>query len=141
MESSRRLGKKVRCNYTILPETANWLRGRPNASEMLDVLVGGFRDGKLVYKDIQAEKKDGQTLPNDVYEQIDSLEKENEQLRSQLEDFKRLEKDATDQLAKCQSETLKAKDILKDALNNFKHNNGTSLRNAVVKALPLIDDV
>lgn len=136
---SRRLGK-VRHNFTILPATAEWLKATGNASDAIDGLIGDFRNGKLASKNTHDEKKDNQVFPNDVYEQIDSLKKENEDMRSQLENLKRLEKDATDQLCQCHSDGFKAADILKAALK-LKAGAGGAIKREIEKALPLIDDV
>lgn len=62
------------------------------------------------------------------------------QLRLQLEQFKALEKNATDQLCECHSDAFKAADILKAALK-LKSNAGGAIKREIEKALPLIDDV
>lgn len=136
---SRRLGK-VRHNFTILPETAEWLKATGNASDAIDGLVGDFRSGRLSSKHTHDGKEDKHVLPNDVYERIESLEKENEQLRSQLEKLQASEKDATDQLCQCHSNAFKAADILKAALK-IASNTGGKIKREIEKALPLIDDV
>lgn len=136
---ARRQGK-VRHNFSILPETAQWLKATGNASDAIDALVVDFKDRGTVSNRTHSQKEDKHALPNDVYERMESLERENEQLRSQLEDLKRLEKDATDQLCQCHSDAFKAANILKASLK-LASNAGGKIKREIEKALPLIDDV
>jgi hypothetical protein len=80
---SRRVGK-VRHNFTILPETVQWLKGTGNASDTIDALVASFKTGELDSNHTHNEKDNNQLVSDSVYERIKELETENEQLRSQL---------------------------------------------------------
>lgn len=75
---------KERHNYTILPETHEWLEKSGNASSRIDELVAAAKNGELksnyTHERIQAE----QQASNNVYEQMEALKAEIEQLRSQV---------------------------------------------------------
>lgn len=76
----------------------------------------------------------------EAQERRSQQELEINQLRLQLEQFKALEKNATEQLCECHSDAFKAADILKAALK-LKSNAGGAIKREIEKALPLIDDV
>jgi regulator of replication initiation timing len=79
---SRRQGK-VRHNFTILPETVQWLKCSGNASEAIDNLVFAALDQKLfsinthdridkeqvLSNNTHDQKEEPSTVSNDVYEQ------------------------------------------------------------------------
>lgn len=131
---------KQRHNFTLLPDTVVWLKATGNASDTIDALVEAARSGGLVSSNTHNWKDDKPTISNDVYEKIAQLEKENEQLRSDLQKLKAAEKDLTDQLCNCHSDAFKAADILKGALK-LAANAGGKIKREIEKALPLIDDV
>lgn len=82
---SRRLGK-VRCNFSILPETSQWLKATGNASDCIDALVEAVKKGGLTSINTHQWKDQEQITPsNDVYDEIEALKLEVEVLRSQLE--------------------------------------------------------
>lgn len=76
----------------------------------------------------------------EAQERRSQQELEINQLRLQLEQFKALEKNATEQLCECHSDAFKAAGILKAALK-LKSNAGGAIKREIEKALPLIDDV
>ena len=75
---SRRLGK-VRHNFTILPETAQWLKGTGNASDTIDALVDRFKNNGLSSNHTHDKKEDSQ---------LEALQAELAEMRSQLEELK-----------------------------------------------------
>jgi predicted GNAT family acetyltransferase len=68
--SSRAQGK-IRLNVTVLPRTSNWLKGRGNASQMIDQLVEAAIAGDLKTADHPSEK-------------LEELTRENEELKAAL---------------------------------------------------------
>lgn len=136
---SRRLGK-VRHNFTILPETMQWLRGTGNASDTIDGLVLAVKCGALSSKYTHDQKEDKLTISDNVYERIILLEKENEQMRSQLEQTQAMLKASAEDHAEVASDGIKAADILKAALK-LAPNAGGKIKREIEKALLLIDDV
>lgn len=136
---SRRQGK-VRHNFTILPETVQWLKATGNASDTIDAIVGQFRNGDLHSNYTHDKKDSNQVVSDDVYKRIDELQAELDEMRSQLEKFKAAEKDMTDQLCQCHQDAFKAADILKASLK-LPFNKGGAIKREIEKALPLIDDV
>lgn len=75
---------KQRHNFTLLPATVEWLKQSSNASDLIDRLVASAKAGHIYPEDTHDRKDEEVAVSNDVYERIDSLERENEQLRSQL---------------------------------------------------------
>lgn len=75
---------KIRQNVSILPETLEWLKCSGNASGMIDDLVAAARNGGLKsnYTHQQIEAEQSQSIS--VYEQIEVLKVEADQLRAQL---------------------------------------------------------
>ncbi len=144
---SRRLGK-VRHNFTILPETAQWLKGTGNASDTIDSLVAEFKNGSSHSNHTHDKKDDNHVVSNDVYErEIQDLKRDLEETQLELSKFRTLleksqalEKDATDQLCDCHRDAFKAADILKAALK-LKSNAGGAIKREIEKALPLIGDL
>ncbi len=86
---SRDKGKQ-RHNFTVLPETVQWLKGTGNASDAIDVLVEAAKSKGLLSNNTH----DGETevVSNDVYEQnikdlevsLEETQLELSKLRSQL---------------------------------------------------------
>ena len=80
---------KIRQNVSILPETLEWLKCSGNASGMIDDLVAAARNGGLKSNhthdqiEVENQQSDG------VYEQIEALKIEVEQLRLQLATLER----------------------------------------------------
>lgn len=131
---------KQRHNFTLLPETIEWLKQSSNASGLIDRLVKSAKAGHIYPDNTHDGNGKELTISNDVYEKIEQLEKENEQLRSDLQKLKAVEKDLMDQLCNCHSDAFKAADILKAALK-LAANAGGKIKREIEKALPLIDDV
>lgn len=86
---SRDKGKQ-RHNFTVLPETVQWLKETGNASSMIDILVDAAKDKSLVSNNTHDQKV--QVTSNDVYEQnikdlevsLEETQLELSKLRSQL---------------------------------------------------------
>lgn len=78
---SRRQGK-VRHNFTIMPETVQWLKGTGNASDTIDALVERFKNGNSTFNHTHDERVNNESVSEDVYKRIEELETELEQLRS-----------------------------------------------------------
>lgn len=68
---SSRTQAKTRLNVTVLPGTSNWLKGRGNASQMIDELVAAAIDGKIKTAD-------------HLSQQLEELNRENSELKTQL---------------------------------------------------------
>lgn len=76
---------KVRQNFTILPDSLEWLKKRGNASSQIDQLVEAAKAGELKSSNTHDTKDEEKLVSNRVYEQkIETLEKQAEELRSQL---------------------------------------------------------
>lgn len=144
---SRKLGK-VRHNFTLMPESVNWLKETGNASDAIDSLVKAARSGELKSSNTHEWNKQEQVQSNDVYEQeikdlkrdLEETQLELQKTRSLLETSKRMEQSKNDLLCECHSDAFKAADILKAALK-LKSNAGGAIKREIEKALPLIDDV
>lgn len=136
---SRRQGK-LRHNFTILPETVQWLKGTGNSSDAIDVLVEAARTGGLRSSDTHDWKDKEQVVSNDVYKQIETLQAELADVRLQLEKSQALEKDSTEQVIQCHRDGFKAAEILNAALS-LPANAGGKIKTQIRKALELIDDV
>lgn len=131
---------KERHNFTLLPESVKWLKATGNASDTIDALVEAAKSGGLSSKNTHDWKDDKPTISSDVYERISYLEKENEQLRSNLEQLKESERGLTEEVFRYQQDAVEAADILKAALK-LKSNAGGAIKREIEKALPLIDDI
>lgn len=144
---SRRQGK-LRHNFTILPETVQWLKGTGNASDAIDALVEAARKGGLNSSNTHEWKEQEQAQSNNVYEQeikdlkrdLEETQLELQKTRSLLDASRRSEQDALRLLSTCHTEAFEAADILKAALK-LKSNAGGAIKREIEKALPLIDDV
>lgn len=79
---SRNQGK-VRQNFTLLPETLQWLKCSGNASSMIDDLVAIAKNGGLNSNNTHDKKTEKETDSSHVYEQMEVLKAELEQLRSE----------------------------------------------------------
>lgn len=139
---------KVRHNFTILPETMQWLKTRGNASDAIDGLVKAARNGELSSEHTHNRKEDIEAVSIDAYErEIQELKRDLEETqlelsktRSLLEASREREKIASDLHSECLTDGFKAADILKAALE-LKANNGSKIKVEIKKALELIDDV
>jgi predicted RNase H-like nuclease (RuvC/YqgF family) len=86
---SRYQGKQ-RHNFTVLPETVQWLKGTGNASDAIDVLVEAAKDKGLFSNN--THDGEAQAVSNDVYEgkikdlevSLEETQLELSKLRSQL---------------------------------------------------------
>jgi hypothetical protein len=136
---SRRQGK-LRHNFTILPETVQWLKGTGNSSDTIDALVEAARNGGLVSSSTHDWKDKEQVVSNDVYKQVETLQSELAEVRSQLEKSQALERDSTEQVIQCHRDGFKAAEILK-AAKKLPANAGGKIKKEIDKALELIDDV
>lgn len=87
--SQARYQGKARHNFTILPETVEWLKGTGNASDAIDALVEAARNGGLKSNNTHYLEDKKESASNSVYDKICQLEAENQELRSQLEELKR----------------------------------------------------
>lgn len=76
---SRKLGK-VRHNFTILPETMEWLRGTGNASDAIDSLVQVAKSGGLNSSNTQ------ERIEQKYQESINVYEREIQDLKRDLEE-------------------------------------------------------
>jgi hypothetical protein len=77
---------KARHNFTVLPETVEWLKATGNASDTIDALVAAARDGGLKSSNTHNWKDSSNSeISSGVYERMKELEAENSELRSQLE--------------------------------------------------------
>lgn len=157
---SRRQGK-VRHNFTILPETVQWLKCSGNASEAIDNLVFAALDKKLFSTNTHDRIDKEQTLSNNTHERIEepntvsnnaynqrvlelnlSLEEtylELSTVRSCLEESREREQLLTYQLNYCQQDRAKIIDLLKPALK-FPGNNAAPIKAQIRAVLALLDD-
>jgi predicted RNase H-like nuclease (RuvC/YqgF family) len=86
---SRYQGKQ-RHNFTVLPETVQWLKGTGNASDAIDVLVEAAKDKGLLSNN--THDREIEAVSNDVYEgkikdlevSLEETQLELSKLRSQL---------------------------------------------------------
>lgn len=94
---TRRYQGKVRQNFTILPETLEWLRCSSNASSMIDDLVALAKNGGIRTTHIHQGQGNDQLTSNNSYEckppeveqlklQLAVLSDENARLKEQLDD-------------------------------------------------------
>lgn len=103
---SRKLGK-VRHNFTILPETMDWLRGTGNASDAIDSLVQVARSGGLNSKHTHGQIEQNYQESISVYErEVQDLKRDLEETqlelaktRSLLEASRKAERNTMDLLA------------------------------------------
>lgn len=140
---TRRQGK-VRHNFTILPETVQWLKGTGNASDAIDALVLQFKNNGANSNHTHDKKGDDQLVSDDVYKRIDTLQAELDETRSQLEKIRASEADALNQLCDCHKDAFKAADLLKESrkIRRSKKKGSSELADQKFdEALALIDDV
>lgn len=140
---SRRLGK-LRHNFTILPETIQWLKGTGNASDAIDVLVERFKSNGVNSNHTHDKKEDDQLVSDDMYKQIETLQAELDETRSQLEKVKAAERDALEQVISCHSDSFKAAALFKESrtIRKSKKKGSSELANQKFdEALALIDDI
>lgn len=77
---SRYQGKE-RHNFTVLPETVEWLKKGGNASRRIDELVAAAKSGDLKPIHTHDRKDENHLSSESVYKQIDELKNELEHLR------------------------------------------------------------
>ena len=143
---SRRQGK-VRHNFTILPETVQWLKCSGNASEAIDNLVSAALNQELFSEDTHHRKEEPSTISNNVYnrkiqEFNQSLEEtylELATVRLQLQESLGKQQLLTDQLNYCQQDRTKITDLLKPALK-FPGNNAAPIKAQIREVLTLLED-
>lgn len=88
--SKSRYQGKQRHNFTVLPETVQWLKGTGNASDAIDVLVEAAKSKGLLSNN--THQSEPQIVSNDVYERnikdleisLEETQLELSKLRSQL---------------------------------------------------------
>lgn len=144
---SRRQGK-VRHNFTILPETVQWLKGTGNASDAIDVLVEAAKNNNLFSNNTHDQKEQELVISNSVYEQkvrdleisLEETYLELQKTRNLLEASKKSEQIISDLHSECLSDGFKAANILKEALP-LKASAGGAIKKKIKEALELIDDV
>ena len=136
---SRRLGK-LRHNFTILPETIQWLKGTGNASDTIDALVEAARTGGLTPNNTHDWREKEQTVSSDVYNQTEALKLELEQVRSQLEISRAVEKNSAELVQGCYSNGFKVAELLKEAIRLKKAKKGGYLEK-VQEAYELVADI
>lgn len=130
--------EKERHNILVLPETFQWLRGTGNASDMIDVLVETARKNGLNSVSTHDWKEKEQVVSNDVHKQIDDLKLQLEEVRSQLETYKALEKNARELMSESISSGIKAAGHLKKAQALKKSKKG-GVDKEIEEAIRLID--
>jgi hypothetical protein len=143
---SRRQGK-LRHNFTILPETVQWLKGTGNASDAIDGLVEAARTGNLNSKNTHDWKEAQNTESNDVYNQRilelnQSLEETYLELAtvlSRLQESLDKQQLLTNQLNYCQQDRAKITELLKPALK-FPGNNAAPIKAQIRAVIALLDD-
>jgi predicted RNase H-like nuclease (RuvC/YqgF family) len=124
--SQARYQGKRRHNFTILPETVEWLKATGNASDTIDALVASVKDGSLRSKDTHNSKDENELkLSQSLSDQITQLKTELEQTQSQIENAKAIEKELREQLNEAELlaiEWHQKKKMLKDLVtkNNDK---------------------
>lgn len=146
---SRKLGK-VRHNFTIMPDSMEWLRGTGNASDAIDSLVQAARNGGLnsdnTHERIEQENQES----IDVYERnIQDLKRDLEETqlelsktRSLLEASRKMERETMELVVTCHQDGFRAAEILKPALEvKLRSAAGETIKQRIREALELIDDV
>lgn len=117
---------KQRTNLTLLPETVQWLKGRGNASALVDDLVAAAKNGKL--------------KPSDSSDEVLTLRQEISELRSQLERWKQMDEIGHAEHVQVLKDSLAAAKILNEALK-LKPNAGGAIKEKIRQALALVDDL
>lgn len=93
---------KLRHNFTVLPETVQWLKGTGNASDAIDCLVEAAKKGNFFSKDTHEWKEDKATTSSNVYEQkISELEVSLEEIQLELSKTRLQLKEATESNEQC----------------------------------------
>ncbi len=80
---------KERHNFTVLPETLQWLKSSGNASGMIDDLVAIAKNGGLKSNNTHDKEDEKNLDSNNVYKQMSALKAELEQLRSERDQLDR----------------------------------------------------
>lgn len=109
---------KVRQNFTILPQTLEWLKKGGNASGRVDELVAAAKNGELKSSYIHEREIEKNLTSSSVYNQKNDLKVELEQLK-------------TDQ--------AQAANILKEALK-LKANAGGAIKEQIKQVLTLLGE-
>lgn len=139
---TRRLGK-VRHNFTILPETAQWLKGTGNASDTIDALVDRFKNNGSDSNHTHDKKEDSQleALQAELAEmrsQLENLEGENNFQESRWKLIDRQNDGLAKQIWAMKENQLKAAELLKEAAKLKKNKKG-GYWEKIEEALKLID--
>jgi vacuolar-type H+-ATPase subunit H len=126
---------KVRRNYTVLPETHEWLKSQGNASEMVDRLVEHAKENQ------QRHHGDWKALSARV---VSEAEKERDELRQQVEALQQeLERRAEPTVSNHthHPKALEAIALLGELKNGkrFPAPNGGAIRQQALKALALLE--
>ncbi len=146
---SRKLGK-VRHNFTIMPDSMEWLRGTGNASDAIDGLVQAARNGGLSSNNTHERIEQEYQESINVYErEIQDLKRDLEETqlelsktRSLLEASRETERNTMDLVVTCHQDGFRAAEILKQALAiKLRSAAGETIRQKINEALELIDDV
>lgn len=74
---------KLRQNFSILPQTLEWLKKAGNASSRIDELVAAAKSGELQSNYTQNRIQENQQNSDVVYKQINDLKNELEQMRQE----------------------------------------------------------
>lgn len=109
---------KVRQNFTILPQTLEWLKKGGNASQRVDELVAAAKNGELKSNYTHEREIEKNLYSSSMYNQIEGLKVELEQLK-------------TDQ--------AQAVNILKEALK-LKANAGGAIKEQIKQVLTLLGE-
>lgn len=146
---SRKLGK-VRHNFTILPESMDWLRETGNASNAIDTLVEAARNGGLdsnhTHERIEQEHQESISVYEGKIQELElALQETYQELastRSLLETSRKLERGAVDSLVTCHQDGFRAAEILKQVIGiNLRSAAWRKAQGQIQEALELIDDV
>lgn len=80
---------KIRQNFTVLPETLEWLKKGGNASARIDQLVEAAKSGNLKSNNTHNGKDEEEINSNCVYKEIEALKAELERLHSERDQLDR----------------------------------------------------
>lgn len=95
---------KLRQNFSILPETLEWLKKGGNASSRIDELVAAAKSGQLKSDYTQSRKEESYQNSDVVYKQIDELKTELKRLQQERDRL-------AEQLKACQASRLSQPDL------------------------------
>ncbi len=110
--------KKIRRNYTILEQTAEWLSEKGNASQYIDELVARDRNGELPTASSKVPDSEIKLMREELNKVATILEQLSEESQQQTEKI------------------IKAQEILKSALP-LPANKGGAIKDKVRQALEL----